>query len=289
MGYSVFLESERGRAVAKSVSPQDAILAGLKKALESLPNILPLTGTGGIFAAKAADLAKAAVEQGFLESKEMTKGTGKKAKTIAFGLITEKGIDQVLNVDNPKKALEALLPAVQAIGKQAGAPGLESFRSELHKATETCVKAIQAAFGKLESEVLKAVTPSAAPVVDAGMILAALHHAVERVTPSPRPAAPHSEGIVTSPVEEAIVAFVTAWAKEKTVGCQFDVLWNHLKEQNPKLTNGVFQDSLRRLHETNRIRLSGWPRTHDEMPHPELALFVSSKVMYHANPANPNG
>ena len=44
--------------------------------------------------------------------------------------------------------------------------------------------------------------------------------------------------------------------KGKTVGCQFDDLWNHLQKRHPDLTIGAFQDALRKLHNAGRIR--GW-------------------------------
>jgi non-ribosomal peptide synthetase component F len=131
------------------------------------------------------------------------------------------------------------------------------------------------------------------------MLLGALHQALDRVKtpefpsvtstpPTPTPASPPA-AVSTATLEDAIAEFVAAWAREKTVGCQFDVLWNHLKERHPQLTIGAFQDALRALHNASRIRLSGWPRMLDDMPQPNLALFISSKVMYYAQPAQPHG
>jgi hypothetical protein len=284
--------------VAKSVSPADAVLAGLRKAVEALPAMKPLTGAGGVFprGPKGEELARLAVEEGFLASKEETIKGGKKPKTVVYGVLTEKGIRRVVDADSPKATLEALLPVVRAIGKQPDAPNAEAFRGELMKATEMCVAAIKQAFTKLEGEVVKALAPSAAHTVNPGAVLNALQNALERVEAHSLPVAasttstPSSTSAPPAPsasaLDDAISAFVAAWAKEKTVGCQFDVLWNHLKERYPHLTIGEFQDALRKLYDTGRIRLGGWPRMLDDLPQPNLALLVSSKVMYYAQPAH---
>jgi hypothetical protein len=287
--------------VAKSVSPDEALLAGLRKAVEALPAVKPLAGTGGVFpgGAKGKELADRAIAQGLLTAKDERVTSGKRSKNVVFGVLTEKGLRRVVDAASPKAALEALLPAVQALGRQPAPPAPEPFRAELSRATATCVDAIKQAFAKLEGEVLKALAPPAALSVGPGVVLNALQHALERVEDpvfpvvAPEPSGPDPKAILTSvpnpSVEEAIVAFVNGWAREKTVGCQFDVLWNHLREPYPELTVGVFHDSLRKLHDAGRIRLGGWARMLDDLPQPQLALFVSSKVMYYAHPAPPNG
>jgi hypothetical protein len=57
----------------------------------------------------------------------------------------------------------------------------------------------------------------------------------------------------------------------------------------PRLTIGAFHDALRRLADGGRLRLSGWPKILDDVPDPQLALFVSSKVTYSAHPIRPAG
>ncbi len=315
--------------MAKAASPDDAILGGLRKAMEALPDPLKLTGPGGVFpgGAKGQELADAAIVQGLL-TKETRRGSGRSARAVEYALLTEQGIRRVIEATSPKAALESLLPAVQALGKesQSTSPNVDAFRDGLAKAAATCVNAVQDAFAKLqeqmakalaqsmakleeqvkktlpqpfaklESEVLKALPPPPAPAADPRPVLSAIQHALEKLQAQaiptvrppvePKPAPP----VVAKPdLDGEIVAFVTAWAKEKTVGCQFDVLWDHLKQRHPELTPGTFQDALRKLHDAGRIRLSGWPRMLDDIPKTQLALFISSKVMYYANPAHPNG
>jgi hypothetical protein len=246
--------------------------------------------------AKGKELAENAISQGFLTSKEEKVKSGKSTKKVVYGLLTEKGIRRVVDADSPKAALEALLSAMQALSRHPDPPKPEAFRAELTRATETCVNAIKEAFANLQGEVVKALTPPSAAAVDPRPVLNALQHALERVQAPVRPTVPSATEPSPNPppfsnpaLEEAIVAFVNSWAKEKTVGCQFDVLWNHLKGRHPELTVGAFQDALRKLHEAGRIRLGGWARMLDDIPQPQLAFFVSSKVMYYAQPSHANG
>jgi hypothetical protein len=289
--------------------PRDkAVVAALKKAFDAVlkkKGPLPLRGRGGLFpdGPKGDELAKIAIDSRFLTSKQEMKGKGKNRRLVTCAVLTEKGAERVVDAAKPKAVLEALLPAVQALGKHPGPPNAEAFRSEFGRATETCVKAIERAFAKLEGDVLKAVAPPAAPAVDPSMVLTALQRALERVeAPSsppvvptasvaqpPPPAAASAPIVPAKVLEDAIVAFVNAWAKEKSVGCQFDVLWKDVKQGFSHLTIGTFQDALRTLHEARRIRLGGWGRTHDELPEPQLALFVSSRVMYYAQPGHSSG
>lgn len=275
-----------------AVSQETKILAGLRKAFNALPKELKLngSGSGGVFTGGAAGIAlgKAAIEQGLLTTKE-EKGSGKKAKQVIYGVITEKGIQRIVDADpnNPKSSLESLLPVLQALGVQTALPNIDAIRVELVKATETCVSALTTAFTRLETEVLKVVAPP--PAIDTSLVLNALHRALERVKAPVIPASPPPISRIPanySPPEpaiaEEIVSFVKQWVQEKTVGCQFDVLFKHLKERHTELTVGAFQDALRKLHDSERIRLGGWPRMLDDIPQPELALFVSSKVMYYA-------
>jgi hypothetical protein len=299
----------------KSSSPDDAILAGLRLAFAASSNGLLMNGPKGkaIFGAKDKELAESAVAQGLLTRKEVEVKKGKKQATEVHGIITEKGLRRVLDADSPRAVLETLLPAVQALAnqKQTETPNLAAFRDELAKATATCVNTVKDAFAKLEdqilktlpaslakleSEMLKALPAPAGPAVDPKPVFTALQHALEKVqapviptVPAPTETKLPPTVVSTPDLDGEIVAFVNGWAKEKTVGCQFDVLWDHLKQRHPGLTIGAFQDALRKLHEASRIRLGGWARMLDDIPKPQLALFVSSKVMYYAQPSQPNG
>ena len=281
------------------ISDDDAILAGLRKAYAKLPSMILLIGASGkgLFApatGKGQKLADLAVAQGFLAKSSEMDRSGKKPKPVINGRLTEAGIRRVIDADGPKAAMEALRPAIEAISNQPEPlpPNTEIFLSALGKATESCLSSINNAFAHLERAVLTTLSPPSSSTVDSSTVLNALHLALKRVEAPVihMPASP-IEPTLTSPnesmkaLEEAIVKFVLNWVKEKTVGCQFDVLWKHLKEHHPEITTGSFQDSLRKLHDSSRIRLGGWSYSYDDIPKPELAFFVSHKVMYYAHNA----
>jgi hypothetical protein len=293
--------------VAKSAAPPAAaaILKGLRKALAGARR---LTGDGEetLFpkGAGGKKLAQAAKDQGLLTVR--MEQIGGKGKPVELGELTEIGRKHVLAEDDPKPILEALLPSVKALFRSpAPAENPVAFRQEVEKAKTDCVtaieraktdcaKTVEAAFarqqdaftralGQLEQSLTSSLAAQAPPpAVDPRPALAALEAALARVT-----APPTMPTMVRSPaiLEDAIVAFLANWAKAKGAGCQFDVLWDYLKERHLHLTIGTFQDTLRTLSDAGRIRLSGWPRMIDDMPQPQLALYVSSKVMYYAHPA----
>jgi len=312
----------------KAVSSDEAILSALQKALAALPASLPLNAKDGLFptSAPAKLLAESAITEGYLTRREV-KGT-KPKKGVEHGVLTEKGIRRVIEASSPKANLEALLPAVQALGNlskmspetlrleltRAAETGVQALAVELNKASAKVTKAIsdelarvaasaeqaiKAAFASFSGEAQRALAPSAVSEINSGSVLDALQQALERikapVIPDFAPAAGAAEASpppsLSSPaiLEGAIVDFVNASVREKTVGCQFDVLWEHLKKQQPNLTIGTFQDALRKVHDSRRLRLGGWNRMQDDIPQPQLALFISSKVMYYVHPAHPIG
>jgi hypothetical protein len=287
--------------VAKSVPPDEADLSALRKAAAALPAKLPITGKGGLFpgGAKGKQLIDLALAEGFLAAQEERVKSGKSSKKVTYALVTEKGLRRVVDEDTPKAALHTLLLAVQALQQQPNPVNTEAFRAGLARAAEECVAAIKEAFAGLEGKVLKALAPPPTPAVSAGAVLQALQRALERVeapvlpvfssTPATASSAQPQSATPPPVLEDATASFVDAWAKGRAVGCPFDGLWDHLKERYPDLTIGAFHDALRSLHDAGRIRLSGWPRMLDDLPQPGLALFVSSKVMYYAQPAHPSG
>jgi hypothetical protein len=209
-GETASQHDREGSTVAKSpasASNSGPLLDGLRRALGG-PQ--PLAGKDGLFpsGAKGKELARAAVEEGYLTSRtEMVPppaGKKGKAKEIVLGELTPKGRQHVLEIDSPKKVLEALLPAVQALSSRpAAAPAsAEGLRPELDKATRACVEAIQkgfadlnkkieAAVGRMEQAVVKALPPArTGPAPDPGPVLAALREALARLPAAPPAAVP---------------------------------------------------------------------------------------------------
>ncbi len=284
-------------------------LTCLRKAAKVGP--LPLQEKGsvtGIFpaAAKGKPLAERAKEHGWIAEKRETRTTTKtvrgKSKTTTAEVVvgwelTPAGHKYLAEHDNPKAALETLIGLVQKFtpsDNHRHVPDPTVFSTAIEKATETCLSTIRDAFTDLQQKVLQAVTPTNASS-DPAPVLAALRAAADRVKipdmpafspPPPPPVPSHTATSAIASTEGEIVAYVQDRVKRTSVGCQFDELMNHLRTQNPNLTVGAFHDALRKLHDSDRIRLGGWPRMLDDMPEPELALFVSSKVMYYAQPAH---
>ncbi len=284
--------------MAKSAALPDptSILKGLRKALGG-PR--PLTGDGDepLFpkGAPGKKLVEAAIGQGFLSTIEV--GAGK--KKTAHGELTEKGRAHVLAADDPKPILESLLSALRIQEKPASSPANpDAFREAVVKASTDATKSIEQALAKQQEAITKAIQKleltlgaslasyAPAPVQDLRPSLSALEATLQRVTASPQAPPPLPQVSSGTTIEDAIVHFVERWAKEKSVGCQFDVIWTNLKADKPALSVGQFQDALRSLYENNKIRLGGWAGMQDEIPKPELAFFVSSKVMFYAHPAH---
>ncbi|CAN5299427.1 hypothetical protein BH10PLA2_BH10PLA2_05880 [soil metagenome] len=279
--------------MAKSESLEDAVLIALRKAMVKLPESLPPTGKEGLFpgGAKGKSLMELAVAEGYIRIDSEKVKVGKSTKTFQKTILLDKGLQKVLETDSPKAALEALVPAVQALNKQSSAPDINAFRHELERATKSCMDALNVAFANLQADVLKTIQPTSPTLgISPDVVLSAVQQAIEKIKPAPQLAvATTAPGVSSSAkLEEEIGGFVDAWVKEKGVGCSFDELWNHLKGRQANLTIGEFQDALRNLHDAHRIRLGGWPKMLDDLPQPQLALFISSKVMYYAQPASGN-
>jgi hypothetical protein len=193
-------------ASGSSGSDFGPLLEGLRKALSG-PQ--PLLGKGALFpsGAKGKELARVAVEGGYLTSRTETvpppAGKKGKAKELVLAELTPKGRQHVLETDSPKKVLEALLPAVQALSSRPGeaTPG-DALRPELDKATRACVEAIEkgfadlhkkieAALARMEQAVAKALPAApAGPAPDPGPVLAALREALGRVAAAPPQVSP---------------------------------------------------------------------------------------------------
>ena len=79
--------------MAKSKSNEEVILEGLQKALDALPDLLPLSGTKAIFSSKQAALADRAVREGLLTTRKrlVTPPRGR-AKEVVVGVLTETGV-----------------------------------------------------------------------------------------------------------------------------------------------------------------------------------------------------
>lgn len=60
-------------------------------------------------------------------------------------------------------------------------------------------------------------------------------------------------------------------------------LYRDLRRQIPTLTIGEFHDVVRRLVESDEIRLSPWTGALYQLPEPELALLIGHEVLYYVH------
>jgi hypothetical protein len=234
----------------------------------------------GIFPSgkKGKELVDRALAEGYLTRKEERVKSGRSTTTQVYGVITEKGMRAFASLNSPKDALTALVPAVTKLSNTSAADPAKIITA-IETATAKCVGTISNALAALREEVLQAMT--AADALAPAPILAALSTALAKVE-----AAPAAASTDPARVADAIVEFVTDWARERTVGPPFDALMKHLRGLFPHITPGEFHDTLRRLASANppRIKLSVWSKTQHELPEPELALFIKHTVTYYAHP-----
>lgn len=290
----------------KPPTSDDPLMEALRAAMQGPKRLVGAGGKNpvpGLFPSgkKGEAIADSAVADGYFDRTEEAVKVGKKTTKVAVGTITEKGIRAYVERHSPKEALTALLPAVQRLGESTPQrPDTARIVATIEASTAECVNAIKAAFAELSSSVVKAVAPAGGAAIDPAPILAALTAALSKVEPivvsapaaapaqppepQPMSSAPAPKPTDESAVAEEIVSFVTHAANERTVGCDFVELFDHLKAKHPGLSIGTFHDALRALDQAGRIRLKDWPRMQDDIPRPELALFVSHTVMYHVQP-----
>ncbi|VTT98994.1 unnamed protein product [Gemmataceae bacterium] len=286
--------------MAKAKPATDPVVAGLRAAVHALPNLLPLVGSKGkaLFTKAEASAAEQAVAAGYLTKREVSPPPvkGKKKPGVVYGLLTEAGARKVAlggGDDGVRAILNDLRDGVTRLGSSPRTGG-DGVAAAIDRAAETCAAALKAAVSDLRAEVLAAVTAgTGANSADPGPVLAALRSALDRVGAEPTvikvpvvsdaPTGPRDAGLANLP--DDALAFVAAVARERSVGCDVAELYDHLRTRHPGLSIGAFHDALRQLDAAGRVRLRDWPRMLDEMPRPELALFINHTVMYHVQPA----
>jgi len=293
--------------VAKS--SDELVLAALKTAVEKLPNLLELVGAKGkgLFTKAQKAIADGAVEAGYFRAHAVT---GKKPKdTKVYAIITEAGARKLAESGSSaetRQTLEVLKGALERMGGNQSAPDTTAFRAALESATATCVQAINSAFAELRQAVLATVSQPATST-DPAPVLSALTAALGRlnvgakpveypdiskllapppVAPPAPPAVPAVPSTDPARVADAIVEFVTNWARAHQFGPPFDAIMKHLRGLFPTVTIGEFHDTLRRLAAANppRLKLSTWSKTIHELPEPELAILIKHTVTYNAHP-----
>jgi hypothetical protein len=232
--------------------------------------------------AKGKALAAAARDRGLIEfcpdpDAPPPKGKGKPPK-LTHVRLTSTGREQVLRRLSPRAALEALHRLLESRRPvPPTADGSSTFAAQ--------VAELRAAVDRLHAGLTSEADRQRAEAAEWRQLLGVLEGKV-------REAVDQTRALATPPSPDAdrlgdeTVRFVEAWSRDRGYGCRLDELKAHLDALAPGLSVGAFHDLLRRLHDAGRVRLGGWGQTLDEIPRPELALFVSHKVMYHAYPGD---
>jgi hypothetical protein len=282
--------------MAKQKSSDDPVYEVLKKAADAGAAAAPIKATAALVGAKASAATREAFDKGYLKKQTVetpAKSKKGKPKIEVMVALTTEGVQKIASHESPRAAIEALLPVVQSLARPAAHPH-ENLEAAFRAASDSCVTAMNKAFDAMRGEILGALSKvnASRPPVDASAALAAIGRALERVIAPSAPSAvapksspsPTNETPLEDEIADDIAKLVEESARKTTVGQSFEVLMGHLKSRHANLTIGAFHDALRRLEHAGRIRLTGWGRMLDDIPEPELALFVSSKVMYYAQP-----
>jgi hypothetical protein len=233
------------------------ILEALTKALAE-PGGLPLHGTrkqAGLFTAgaNAKQAAQRCLEEGYLR---LLHRQSKGRSVQEFCGLTEKGLAFVLSQVSPKQALEQLVQTLQA-------------RHTLVAELVTVVQQWQSGLGALQGvveKVLRQIQSGPAPTLSAAAV-------------GP---APSTNGSQTSTVD--LLACLHQWQTSGAPGdCPLPELYRRLKPAAPALTIGQYHDSLRHLHEQEKIYLHPWSGPLYEIPEPAYALLVGHEIAYYAS------
>jgi hypothetical protein len=238
------------------------ILDALTKAMAE-PAGVPLHGNKklpGLFTASASakEAARRCLEEGYLR---VTHSEPRGSSVRDFCALTEKGLAYVLTEVSPKQVLEELVRTLQ--GRQGQVAELV-----------TIIRQWQAGLESLQVTVEK--------------VLEQIQQAGSAGVPGPPPSVNGRTDFQSVPQLERMTADVlTCLSKWQPSGapadCPLPELYHGMKSNNPSLTIGQFHDSLRRLHEMEKIYLHPWTGPLYEIPEPACALLVGHEVAYYAS------
>jgi hypothetical protein len=266
-----------GRVVRKST----------QKATKTKPEILGLLPSG----AAGNTLANTLKERGFIEPVADPNQPKGKAVGVHYLRVTQAGRDWVLAQLSPTAALEALAGVLKGMTSPVPSIDLspiEALTAELKRAAESVQAMVQSAI-TVQAQQAEALQRMLKQTEEA--VARALSEATLPPTPPPPPVAetaapPATPGVDVQLLKNTISEELTRWYAEKPFGMPLDELYRKLQATMPKLSIGHFHDALREMHKDKQLVLTGWAKTLYEIPAPELALFISDKVMYYVKPDN---
>jgi hypothetical protein len=248
------------------------------------------------------ELAEEALRRGYVAAVDgaaAPPGKGK-AKPKSLYRVSEAGQRFVLEADSPKAVLESLLPVLRDLAGRVPNATADGQRQSWTQAAAQVQQTLEEQFRLLRQTVQEALEQARDVVAGQFQSLGRLSQlmdlvqgAVERAgreTPAPAvsPPAPSSGAPPNASWTGEVVPFIRERrAHGGTDECPLHEIFNYLKQRQPGLTVGNFQDGMRQLHNAQQIRLSGWNRPLEDIPEPNLALFVAHKVMYYARIPQP--
>jgi hypothetical protein len=260
-------------------NPRPAALEALAKAIaDPAPKVLLGTKTvPGFFIGSGQAQKTAALfceQQGWVVGTGQWVGRGRTKKELYR--ITPAGVHAVLSGSEPSVLLRGLQAGVgeTASSMDGLAAKLAEIAAQLSPLRER-LGALQGAVGKL------AETFKPPDLDELARKLAAADGKAGSEAPEPEPP-PLPEKALAAEAED----FVRRWERERRTYCPLPELYRHLQQYTPGFSIGAFHDLLRGLHKSSRVRLGSWSGPLDRLPEPELALFLSSKVMYDAHVPN---
>lgn len=272
----------------KNISIEEELAAALRPVLVSGP--LPLQKSGqkpGIFPAGAAGkrLGPEALTRGLIQECVFPHPTKKgRAKPVAHYRITAQGQRFVLEHDNPKKVIEELAAAVRQMSGQQDNLQESSLLDEFRELLAEHLQQIQ---GKVQ-QVVQDVQARASIAERIEQAVQLAEQAAERarqqvVAVPPPPASEPATPAAANKWIEKVEPYLRGRRERSVAGdCPLGELYRFLHQEHPELTIGHYHDALRQLHEAGRIRLSGWSGPLENLPEPNLAMFIAHKVMYYA-------
>ena len=179
-----------------------------------------------------------------------TQTRGKTTQEIC--VLSERGVECLLEHVSPRRALEAFVSALSARAEKLNLL-LDSAR-----ASQDYLHSLKASAEKVLQQMQRPQQEAYSPVANNG------NH--------------QADG------SAVLLAYLTRREQEGTLDdCPLPELYRHARTDNPALTLGQFHDLLRRLYEQRAIHLHPWTGPLYELPEPACALLVGHEIAYYAS------
>lgn len=257
-----------------SNSTEEKLLQGLLKAINGAP--MRLTGPTGMFSGRGGSgLADQAINLGYLEHCDpppLVRPSRNRTRPAPHGQITTKGRDWVQQQAKPSELLKELLAALEkqrdVLRGEADVSVVQAQLANLQHSFNEVQQAIQVLTVQNRSSSTRSLDTLEAVSQQVRLLLSDEHQPTRNIG---------------SHLQSKVLAFIQTWRQQRGGDCPLPELYRHLSLDRDTLTIGTFHDLMRAMHEQKQLSLTGWGGSLDRMPDPDLALFISNKVMYYAH------